>query len=69
MRVLHIDDKEVKWTEGGRGIFIWGRDINGRFCIVAEHSVDPRLFEANVAFRTGGHTYVMKVPARVHSLD
>lgn len=66
---LHIDGKEVEYVIGGRGIMVYGTNINGQKCLVSDHSIDPSLLTPGVAFRTGGHLYEMKYPARHFSLD
>lgn len=66
---LHIDGQEVEYVEGGRGIMIYGTDIHDRKCLVSDHSIDPKWLTPGAAFRTGGHLYEMKHPARYFSLD
>ena len=69
MKQLFIDGKPVEYIEGGRGIMIKGKDVNGRECLVADHSVDPKLLKDNCAFRTNGHLYEVKTHPRFYSLD
>lgn len=69
---LHIDGVPVKWNESTRGIMVWGTDVNGRECPIAEHTLKPEWvtdLKNGGSFFTGGHTYEMKTHPKFYSLD
>lgn len=66
---LFKDGKPVEYVEGGHGIMLYGKDINGRKCLVSDHYVDPSWLTPGAAFRTGGHLWEVKHPPKFYSLD
>jgi hypothetical protein len=66
---LFKDGEPVEYVLGGHGIMLYGVDITGRKCLVSDHYVDPRLLTPGASFRTGGHHWEVKHPAKFHSMD